>query len=502
MHAYLSAQLSMAVVVSDNQWQILSYNDLHKLRDTTPTEAASIFRSELDIQVLYDTTIPQVRDSLEDAVDSLEAFNLVLLLLDDSFTLDTQSLVIEELEELLTCPDIVENLENIFFASPLQVDFNNQTIFAMCSNLNCESVSSFIRHLDNLQPMIKAVWTAWNQIDLSLFASDHEQRKICGLFVRNGVFKRIVYELSITGTVTQIDKKFPQLFPFDEQYSSLKEILHELTIRLCNASVPKSFSMKHTASHISMELVKEIHSAVNASQPIEESAYRNRIFELFCVYIQSLNKNELHDANHIIIALSRYIPNIDIVISRGNNSTKAGASSAVSSATWGVVCLWDAWSYAHDYFIDTRVDIATATNINSASLLSEFVVEEVGLLATQMWSRGIKTSDNHFRIQLFTLFKQWFVGCKDYVEDIVSMPEELIKTLCFMENLDKKLRGVAFTEAAPLAMHDFSYMQFVWEVARLWKEWTFYCQHYRTKDQEKYQTTASSNSAFNVKEMT
>ncbi|QDT42539.1 hypothetical protein Pan241w_26240 [Gimesia alba] len=240
MHAYLSARLSLAVIVEDQDWHLLLYDDLDKLHSTSAEEVAVLFRQTSDVQELPNTTIEHVRDRLEDAVDSIEAFDLVLLLLDDKLTKNTQRLVALELEELLVYPEIVESIENVLFASPLPISSVRQETLAMVSEISCVAVSNFLQRLIQMQPIIKVVCNAWNEMASNRFTSKDKRKWICGLYVRHGLFRRMVYEVKKTGTVAPFDKQVMLEPSISKSIPSFKDIWNEVAIYLHEPNIHPS----------------------------------------------------------------------------------------------------------------------------------------------------------------------------------------------------------------------------------------------------------------------
>ena len=119
MRAVLSGRAALALLNEGNTWHSMSYDDPERLVLCNSSDADVVLRDARDRIWLEDVTVEQVRNSLADVVDSTEALDCVLYLLDSSLKPETRDLVALEFEELASWPEIVQHVEAVLLAHPL-----------------------------------------------------------------------------------------------------------------------------------------------------------------------------------------------------------------------------------------------------------------------------------------------------------------------------------------------------------------------------------------------
>ncbi|MDA1013894.1 MAG: hypothetical protein O3A00_05500 [Planctomycetota bacterium] len=232
MQAVLSGQAAVALLNDGDAWLSIHYDDPELLVPRAPEDFAVLFDDAHDLEWLNETSVDDVRDKLEDAVDSSEALNLVLYLFDGEFSDATRDAAALEVEELLSDPWIVGQVENVFLSTPLPQTADANGAKAACVRTGCEVAERLVRSWIASQPNVQQVWAAWCAIDASEFhqavGGDPDlgdaRSVVQGLFVRHGIFRKLVQDGS--AAVQFAVQKDSEL---NQRLSGLTALLNSLT---------------------------------------------------------------------------------------------------------------------------------------------------------------------------------------------------------------------------------------------------------------------------------
>ncbi|HEX3554989.1 MAG TPA: hypothetical protein VIA62_17325 [Thermoanaerobaculia bacterium] len=143
-----------------------------------------------DLQVLEAVDRDEVVRRLTVEVDSAEALQLSLILLDSELSREIRSEAAEDLDGLLADEECREGLERILFARPLpqEADLSG----ALVHSEQATRVQDLLSQLTDLQPSIVEVHRAWIVVPDSLFESPADRRRFQAALVRQGLFRELV----------------------------------------------------------------------------------------------------------------------------------------------------------------------------------------------------------------------------------------------------------------------------------------------------------------------
>ena len=200
MQAVISGQACTALLMDGDSLTSIHYEDMDRLVSRRPEEFSNLFGTASDLDWVDVESIDAVRDRLVDAVDKLEAFNLVIYLCDDRLSSDTLKSAAEELEELIGFPEIVSSLEDVFFAKPLPASTDLSPGIAACTFSESQKSATFLQRLLNRQEAIKAVRLAWHSIDPEKF-DEIDRDSAESICLRRGLFSHLVNQFAEAGLV-------------------------------------------------------------------------------------------------------------------------------------------------------------------------------------------------------------------------------------------------------------------------------------------------------------
>ncbi len=190
MDALISAQAGTALLIQGSDLASIHADSPEKEIPRRAEEARLLFGEAQDLQVLEGVDRDQVVRRLRREVDSKEALQLSLILLDPALSEEIRSEAAEELEGLLTEEECREGLERVLFAHPLpqEADLSG----ALAHSDRALRAKDLLSQLADLQPAIAEVRRAWTEIPDTLFASPSDRRRVQVALVREGRFRELV----------------------------------------------------------------------------------------------------------------------------------------------------------------------------------------------------------------------------------------------------------------------------------------------------------------------
>ncbi len=192
MRAVLSGRAAVALLNEGDVWQSMTYEAPEQLTPCHAAEAEVLLRNVHDLIWLDDVSIDEVRDRLADVVDTAEALDCVLYLLDGSLQPVTRDAVALEFEELAIWPEIVEQVESVLLASPLPSSADMIGAIDACTRTESSAAAKLFRQWQSLQSIVVAVFNAWLQIPLDKFGDTQQRTAIHGHLINYGVFATLV----------------------------------------------------------------------------------------------------------------------------------------------------------------------------------------------------------------------------------------------------------------------------------------------------------------------
>ena len=192
MRAVLSGRAAVAILNEGDSWHSMTYEESELLMPCHAAQAKTLLRNAHDLIWLEDVSVEDVRDRLADVVDSTEALDCVLYLLDGRLQPETRDAVALEFEELAAWPEIVEEVESVLLARPLPASADLDGAIAACERMDARAATQLFRHWHSLQPTVQAVYDAWLQIPVARFGDTTQQTVAQGHFIKHGIFAALV----------------------------------------------------------------------------------------------------------------------------------------------------------------------------------------------------------------------------------------------------------------------------------------------------------------------
>jgi hypothetical protein len=190
MDALISAQAGTALLIQGSDLTSLHVDSPDLAIPRRPEEVHLLFGEALDLQVLEGVDRDQVVRWLTREVNSTEALQLSLILLDPELSVEVRSEAAEELDGLLAEGEPREGLERVLFAHPLPQDADLSG--ALAHSEQAPRVHDLLSQLADLQPLIAEVHRAWIVLPDSLFESPADRRRFQAALVREGLFRDLV----------------------------------------------------------------------------------------------------------------------------------------------------------------------------------------------------------------------------------------------------------------------------------------------------------------------
>lgn len=154
MQAVVSGSAAVAFVKDGEDWHSIRYENLETLLPQREEDFARLFHEARDLGWLVDTTLDEVRNELEDAVDSSEALSLVFDLLDRRLSNETREAAALELDELAFEEVVIQRVENVLLASPLPELIDSVGAIAACRRTNCQGTLALLDSWLDLQEFV------------------------------------------------------------------------------------------------------------------------------------------------------------------------------------------------------------------------------------------------------------------------------------------------------------------------------------------------------------
>ena len=146
-----------------------------------------------DCVFLERSTTEQVQQRLRIECTVEEAFRLFLFLTDESLECAIRSDLARDLEEILTAtPEVAERLTAVFYSKAMPSSLNFVSVIRLSKQANITVLTRFLEDLHGCQPCIREVFSAWQELPLSLFGDEDARDATFEKFRDAGCFARLV----------------------------------------------------------------------------------------------------------------------------------------------------------------------------------------------------------------------------------------------------------------------------------------------------------------------
>jgi len=242
MRAVLSGRAAVAILNEGDSWHSMTYEESELLTPCHAAQAKTLLRNAHDLIWLEDVSVDDVRDRLADVVDSTEALDCVLYLLDSRLLPETRDAVALEFEELAAWPEIVQEVESVLLARPLPASADMDGAIAACERTDAKPATQLFRHWHSLQPTVQAVYDAWLQIPIDRFGDTNQQTIAQGHFIKHGIFADLV----------RTDLQPPSLTTFQFSSSANAQLKHDVpgAVGIINDWLRLLRGQRHFVDHV------------------------------------------------------------------------------------------------------------------------------------------------------------------------------------------------------------------------------------------------------------
>jgi hypothetical protein len=200
MRTIISGQAGTAFVLDGEESWSIDVHDPDTRVPRRPSECALVFADASDLQFLENVSGDDVVRRLQEAVDNDEALYLALMIFDDKVDDDIRADAIPELEELLKQESVETYVQNVLFARPLpegvDAEWTLRLVLRFCLSRNISRVLCLLGGVVSLRSIVKSVRDAWERIPPKLFASEDYRSHCRAVFVRQGMFRRLVQAIA------------------------------------------------------------------------------------------------------------------------------------------------------------------------------------------------------------------------------------------------------------------------------------------------------------------
>lgn len=191
MNALLSAPAGVAILIEGAE-----YSSIHAdaPRQRIPRRAEEIHRlrgEASDLQLLQDVDLEPIAQLLEEETEATEALQLALILLDSEISSPVRREAAEELEEILKVAGLGGRLEGVLYAHPLPPEADLATAIDLAGE-TAPKAHELLRDLGSLQPVIREIRHAWDDLPDETFESAAGRRRLQAAMVRAGLFRALV----------------------------------------------------------------------------------------------------------------------------------------------------------------------------------------------------------------------------------------------------------------------------------------------------------------------
>src|SRR6266700_1061094 len=156
MNAVLSGRAGVAVLLEGGKLFSLHADEPDQLVPRCKGEYSYLLGDSIDLEFLDGVEPDAVRVRLETAVETTEALDVALVLLDREIPEEIRVQAAEDLEALLLHQDVTRALETILWAKPLPPAADLRGAL-QCAKQHTDGAIPFLRDLLNRQTAIRAV---------------------------------------------------------------------------------------------------------------------------------------------------------------------------------------------------------------------------------------------------------------------------------------------------------------------------------------------------------
>lgn len=193
MDAILSGRAGRAVVFDGERWLSVDLDRDAEPRRCSAGDARFLLSDARDIVRISHTSLEAVRDRLSLARDQDDALQLALFTLDGALSVETRRATVRVLQRQLARPEIRGFVYDVLCSHPAPESADLAGARRLAVDARAALVALLLLFVEQQQPRIAAVWSAWHALaEEGLFGDDDERADTCAALVRAGMFRALV----------------------------------------------------------------------------------------------------------------------------------------------------------------------------------------------------------------------------------------------------------------------------------------------------------------------
>jgi tetratricopeptide (TPR) repeat protein len=197
MDAAISGRAGTALLLDGGSLLSFDVDDPATLVSRRPSDLPFLFGGADDLKVLEDIDRPTVAEALEREHNYACALDLALIILDSDLSDAVREEAAMALEELLADGDVLEQVENTLYASPLPPVADRDGAARCAVKAGAATVVEMLQALEERDALIRQVHEAWEMIPDASFGRAGARAEFQQVLIREGLAKRLVVALAV-----------------------------------------------------------------------------------------------------------------------------------------------------------------------------------------------------------------------------------------------------------------------------------------------------------------
>jgi tetratricopeptide (TPR) repeat protein len=297
MNAIISGRAGVALLLDGDSLVSFDVDDLDTLLPRRHSDVRLLFGEAPDLQFIEDIDHGQAASELKRAFDRSSALDLALIILDSELSDEVREEAAEELEQLVSDPQIIESLENVLYGRPLPEAADIAGALKRCDSERTPNLSAALQILEGFQPTIRDVCGAWDELPPQLFGGNEEKNEFQLVAIREGLFR----ELALKGVgrmgIGQIQMR-AGLNPAVTALKNYREVLQQWTKPFRPREVNPD--LRHEADEDSRQKVQAQRRQRGRRQGIDRKAALDKAQSQKALITKAMRRRDLERARKVV----------------------------------------------------------------------------------------------------------------------------------------------------------------------------------------------------------
>jgi len=192
MDAVISGRAGKALLMDGESLMLFDVDNPAEIIPVRPASVNMLLGDSRDLRFLEDTDHNKAAAELEREFNFACALDLALIILDGDLSDEVRLEACSELNELLADTNLIERLENLFYARPLPVVADITRALTLCSQSGATVALDLFQRLEQRQPLIREVCQKWDSIPDETFGGTDERAEFFHAAISEGLFRKFV----------------------------------------------------------------------------------------------------------------------------------------------------------------------------------------------------------------------------------------------------------------------------------------------------------------------